>query len=163
MSQVGARHSASGRNSHSQSFRAGVHLQETETKDGENHQLLLPLQAQLPDGGHGSGEDHEVGDDVHDGRQVPHRQGVDALVCLAGNENGDGYARHAYENLLGDAPSSEEDEKDEGDDASPALEDAAVLEEEGDFGDDLREVIDDHAGEESLFSRVSLLQQRYVR
>ena len=140
-------------------------LQKAKPENRKNHQLLLLPQLQILHRRHRRREHHEVRNDVHDGRQVPHRQGVDALAHAAGDEDGDGHAGHADEDLLRDAPDGEEDEEDEADDAGAALgEDSAVLEEEGHFCYDLGEVVDDHAKEEGLPERLvfSALQEDFI-
>jgi len=118
--------------------------EEAEAEDAGYEQLLAVREVQGSDSRQGHRKDDEVGDDVHDRGEVVDHQAVDA--------DGGRHAGEGDEDLLGDAPTGEEDEQCDADTAgtSPFLKYAAVLEKEGHFGDDLREVVDQHCSQEAL-------------
>ncbi len=94
---------------------------------------------------------HKIRDDVHDRREKVDCERVDTDGPHGGYEDRGWHAGETNEDFLDGAPEEEEADEVAADEAGAAfLEDSAVLEQEGEFGDDLGSVVDGHGGEEAL-------------
>ena len=103
-------------------------LQEAEAENGCDQKLLLSLQLEATNSWHGNHEDEEVGDDIHDGSEIPNSEAIDADGLLARNKGGNRYAGKADEDFLDDTPDAEEYEENQAScPGKPVLEDAAIL------------------------------------